>query len=89
MPEGTKQAVYAIYDDKSRLQYIGIGPDLRNALRQVLGRRPDKAFYYKAMCLPTSDQAAGSAIREAWFEECGGAPKGNKSELARGEGRAR
>lgn len=25
-------------------------------------------------------EAAASAAREAWFEECGGAPKGNKSE---------
>lgn len=47
IPAGSKQCVYAIYDDKQRLQYIGIGSDLRNGLRTCVGRRPDKAFYYR------------------------------------------
>lgn len=83
VPEDTKQAVYAIYDEPQRLQFVGIAFDLRNALRQMVGRRPDKAFYYRAACLPSSDQLEGQAVRDAWFEECGGAPKGNKMAMER------
>ena len=44
---GSKGAVFAIYDEKQKLQYIGISGDLRNAVRAVLSRRPEKAHYYK------------------------------------------
>ena len=47
LEEGTQASVFAVYDEKQHLQYVGFSRDLRNSLRTVLGRRPDKAYYYK------------------------------------------
>jgi hypothetical protein len=44
---GTEAAVFAVYDEQQKLQYIGFSKELRSSLRTVLGRRPDKAFYFK------------------------------------------
>lgn len=43
----TAAAVFAVYDQLQKLQYIGFSKDLRGSLKTVLGRRPDKAFYFK------------------------------------------
>lgn len=42
-----KAFVFAIYDAQLKIQYTGFSTDLRNTLRTLIGRRPDKAFYYK------------------------------------------
>lgn len=73
--------MFAIYDDKQKLQYIGFSKDLRATLRTVFGRRPDKAHFYKAQHFPTTDQKAMIAVRDDWYEECGGQPPGNKRKL--------
>ncbi|GLC44486.1 hypothetical protein PLESTB_000068200 [Pleodorina starrii] len=82
-PEGTRGATYAIFDEKQKLQYIGTTPDLRNALRTALGRRPEKTHYYKAALLPTHEPTALQAVRDAWFSECGGQPNGNRLAIER------
>ncbi|PNW72346.1 hypothetical protein CHLRE_16g671950v5 [Chlamydomonas reinhardtii] len=82
-PEGARGAVYAIYDEKQKLQYVGTTTDLRNALRAALGRRPEKTHYYKAAHLPTADTPALQAVRDAWFSECGGQPNGNRLAIER------
>lgn len=82
-PAGTQAHVFAILDDKKKLQYIGFSKELRGTLRTLLGRRPEKAHFFKAVHFPDVDQAAMVATREAWYEECGGAPPGNKLALER------
>ncbi|KAG2447281.1 hypothetical protein HYH02_007611 [Chlamydomonas schloesseri] len=82
-PEGARGAVFAIYDEKQKLQYVGTTSDLRNALRSALGRRPEKTYYYKAAFLPTADPPALQAVRDAWFSECGGQPNGNRLAIER------
>ena len=47
IPSGTEAAVFAVYNDRKQLQYVGFSKDLYNSLRTLLGRRPDKAFFYK------------------------------------------
>ena len=50
MPEvapGTQASVFAIFDQKQKLQYVGFSKELRSSLKTLLGRRPDKAFFYK------------------------------------------
>lgn len=47
IPGGSEAAVFAVYNDRKQLQYVGFSKDLYNSLRTLLGRRPDKAFYYK------------------------------------------
>jgi hypothetical protein len=80
---GTAAAVFAVYDEQQKLQYIGFSKDLRSSLRTVLGRRPDKAYYFKAVQLPHLDQEDMLAIRQCWFDECGAPPPGNKLALER------
>lgn len=63
IPSNSEASVFAVYNDRKQLQYIGFSKDLYNSLRTLLGRRPDKAFFYKyehqhpcstpAMCTPT------------------------------------
>lgn len=84
-PEGTQAHVFAIYDSKKKLQYIGFSVCLRTSLRTLLGRRPDKAYFFKAAHFSTVDQEAMVATREAWYEQCGGAPPGNKLALERNQ----
>lgn len=80
---GSKGAVFAIYDEKQKLQYIGISGDVRNAVRAVLSRRPEKAFFYKALGLPTDRTEDMTAVRDAWFSECGSQPIGNRLAIER------
>lgn len=77
VPGGVEASVFAVYDARKKLQYVGFSKDLRNSLRTVLSRRPDKAFFFKATHLDSLDQEKMLAIRDLWFEECGGAPPGN------------
>lgn len=84
-PDGRPPAgfILAIYDLNQKLQYIGFSQDLRNTLRTLLGRRPDKAHFFKAYGVPELDQAVMVGVREAWFMQVGGAPTGNKLALER------
>ncbi|KAI8462566.1 MAG: hypothetical protein J3K34DRAFT_499650 [Monoraphidium minutum] len=83
VPDGTQAHVFAILDVNAKLQYIGFSKGLRTALRTMLGRRPDKAHFFKAVHFPSLDQEAMQATRDAWYAECGGAPPGNKLALER------
>ncbi len=47
VPAGTAASVFAIFDEGKKLQFVGFSKDLRNSLRTVFSRRPDKAFFYK------------------------------------------
>ncbi len=47
VPPGSVAFVFAIFDNRSKLQYIGFSKDLRSSLRTLLTRRPDKAYTYK------------------------------------------
>lgn len=51
VPGGEEQTfkafVFAIFDSHMKIQYTGFSSDLRNSLRTLIGRRPDKAHYYK------------------------------------------
>ncbi len=46
-PEGTAASVFAVFDEGKKLQYVGFSKDIRNSLRTVFSRRPDKVFFYK------------------------------------------
>ena len=76
--ETTKASVFAIFDEHKKLQYIGFSKGLEDSLRTVFTRRPDKAHFYKSVNLTKLDQKEMITIRDAWFEEVGGPPNGNK-----------
>lgn len=39
--------MFAVFDQNRKLQYMGFSKDLRNSLRTLFGRRPDKVFFHK------------------------------------------
>jgi hypothetical protein len=39
--------VFAVYDEARIMQYVGFSRGLRDTLRTLFSRRPDKAHYYK------------------------------------------
>jgi hypothetical protein len=83
VPTDTKATVFGIFDEAKTLQYIGFSSNFQASIRTVFSRRPDRAFYYKALHLPRLDQDEMLGIRAAWFEENFGPPPGNKLALER------
>ena len=61
VPAGTQAAVFAVYEQGRSLQYIGFSKDLRNSLRTLFGRRPDKAHFYRHVTLltPNAEKSIG------------------------------
>jgi hypothetical protein len=82
VPASAEACVLAIFDDNQKLQYVGFSKDLRNTLRTLLSRRPDKAYYFKAEHLQAVDQAAMMAIRDAWFAEVRGLGRSHRARAA-------
>ncbi|KAL6778629.1 hypothetical protein ACKKBF_B15510 [Auxenochlorella protothecoides x Auxenochlorella symbiontica] len=78
VPAGTLATVFAVYDEAKDLQYIGFSRDLKNSLRTVFSRRPEKTHHIRALHLPRLDQTELVGIRAAWFKEGFGPPPGNK-----------
>lgn len=75
--------IFCVYDEKAKAQYVGFSKDLKNSLRTVFTRRPEKAYFFKAFPFASVDQDAMVAVRDAWFVEMGGMPPGNKLALER------
>lgn len=65
------------------MQLVAFSADPRKSLTTLVGRRPDRAFFYRAAFFPAVDQEGMVALREAWFKENAGAPVGNKLALER------
>lgn len=78
VPEGTEATVFAVYDEAKILQYVGFSKGLRDSLRTLFSRRPEKAHSYRALHLPKLDQQQMIDIRAAWFDGNYGPPPGNK-----------
>ena len=83
VPEGASAAVLAIYSENRTLQLVAFSADPRKSLTTLVGRRPDRAYHYRAAFFPAVDQERMVALREAWFKENAGAPTGNKLALER------
>jgi hypothetical protein len=74
---GTEASVFAVLDETKKVQYIGFSKDVRNSLRTLMGRRPDKCHYYKLYNLRVLDQQRMLDIRNSWSSELGLPPPGN------------
>ena len=72
--------VFAVYDEDKALQFVGFSRDLRNSLRTVLGRQPEKVHFYRAEALAELDQERMLETRQAWFDVNGGLPPGNTAD---------
>ncbi|KAL4437252.1 hypothetical protein ABPG75_004391 [Micractinium tetrahymenae] len=78
VPEGTEATVFALYDEARTLQYVGFSKGLRDTLRTLFSRRPEKTHYFKALHLAKLDQQQMLDTRSAWFDGNYGPPPGNK-----------
>lgn len=70
IPEGTQGTVFAVFDDAKKLQYVGFSKDLRNTLRTVFGRRPDKAFFYKYALVLAIGPPGSESIMSSSYQMC-------------------
>eukprot|EP00955_Chlamydomonas_euryale_P076921 362822-Chlamydomonas_euryale.AAC.14 len=44
---GNAAYVFAVYDENAKMQFVGFSDHLRNTLRTVFSRRPEKAYFFK------------------------------------------
>lgn len=47
VPADSAAAVFGVFDDNKKLQYIGFSKGMEQSLRTVFTRRPDKAYFWK------------------------------------------
>jgi hypothetical protein len=73
VPEGTQASVFAVFDDKKKLQFVGFSKDVRNSLRTVFSRRPDRAFFYKRAPAPLAPTPGVACTCESLGKLCPGA----------------
>ena len=53
--------MFAVFDEAKKLQYVGFSKDIRNSLRTVFSRRPDKVIFYK--CAPLNRRTRDPGFR--------------------------
>lgn len=59
----TQATVFAVFDSKKKIQYVGFSKDVRNSLRTLIGRRPELCYYYKLFHLEELDQTKMLEVR--------------------------
>jgi len=72
-------AVFAVYDKEQSIQYVGFSSNLSKSIEKLFYRRPETAYYYKAVELETVDQELMMSIRNGWFDSLGDPPVGNRN----------
>ncbi|PSC74301.1 nifU chloroplastic [Micractinium conductrix] len=89
--EGDKPVgVYALYDDKRNLQYVGYARNMVLAVRTHLARvGEERCAWVRAMVFANKAMQSRSALQreaEHWLEEAGTTPPGNGAEASLWEG---
>lgn len=72
-----KVGVYAIFDEKQVLQYVGFSRDVSTSLKQHLVRRPRQCYWVKVQTIDRPSRTLLEGIRDAWITENGTVPPGN------------
>ena len=75
---GTQYTCFAILDFVQKVQFVGFSKDLRNTLRKIVARQPEKAFFYMSIDMADSSPEHLSAVHRAWLSEMDGVPVGNQ-----------
>lgn len=74
---GAKATVYAIFDDETVLQYIGVSRQILQSMRLHFARMPQHCAFVKVQHINKPSRALLEAIRDSWIEESGGSAPGN------------
>ncbi|WP_026732928.1 GIY-YIG nuclease family protein [Fischerella sp. PCC 9605] len=72
-----KIGVYAIFDQKQVLQYVGYSRDVYLSLKQHLVRQPQKCYWVKVQTIERPSRTVLENIEKAWIEENVSVPVGN------------
>ena len=80
MDRKIRASVYAIYDDKKILQYVGISRNVNQSLRLHLARCPELTYYYRVHHITKPSKAVLELTKEAWILEGGPHVPGNKDD---------
>lgn len=72
-----KIGVYAIFDQKQVLQYVGYSRDVYLSLKQHLVRQPQKCYWVKVQTIERPSRTVLENIEKGWIEENGSVPVGN------------
>ncbi len=64
-----KIAIYAIYDQDKKIQYIGYTRNLFKSLQQHLMRKVDQCYWFKAHIIERPSRSLLEGIRNDWLAE--------------------
>lgn len=64
-----KIAIYAIFDQDKKIQYIGYSRNLCKSLQQHLIRKVDQCYWFKAHIIERPSRSLLEGIRHDWLEE--------------------
>lgn len=74
---GAKASVYAIFDEKKTLCYVGVSRQVYQSMRLHFARRPLQCYYVKVMHVTRPSRALLEGTRDSWISENGFVPEGN------------
>jgi hypothetical protein len=77
-----KIGVYAIFNQKKELQFVGYSRDIYLSLKQHLVRQPQSCYWLKFQTITHPSRNILEAMRQAWIQENGTTPLGNGKEEA-------
>jgi hypothetical protein len=75
-----KIAVYAIFDQDKKLQYVGYSRDIYLSLKQHLVRQPYNCYWLKFQTITRPSRTILDEIKQNWIQENGSIPIGNSEE---------
>jgi hypothetical protein len=75
-----KIGVYAIFDADKTLQFVNYSRDVYLSLKQHLVRQPQACCWVKVQTNDRPNRTQLEAIRDAWIQENGSIPIGNRSD---------
>ncbi|WP_373525651.1 GIY-YIG nuclease family protein [Nostoc sp.] len=73
-----KIGVYAIFDQKKVLQFVGYSRDVYLSLKQHLVRQPQQCYWVKIQTIERPSRTVLEDIENAWIAENGSVPSGNR-----------
>ena len=72
-----KIGVYAIFNQKKELQFVGYSRDIYLSLQQHLVRQPQNCYWFKLQTIARPNRTVLEETRQAWIAENGEIPLGN------------
>ncbi|MEL6439278.1 MAG: GIY-YIG nuclease family protein [Cyanobacteria bacterium J06621_8] len=69
--------VYAIFNQKQEMQYVGYSRDVYSSLRQHLIRQPENCYWVKVQTIARPSRSVLEEISSSWMQENGSTPPGN------------